>query len=337
SMTYDSTTVTYKDATPAVQGTLTIDFGADGLLAGQSYSFLGKTVLATKDLTGEQIAEAFAFGDEDSSGVDGAVVLGAWGKNYTAGGTFTALGTSGSAGIDSTKLLFDISGSSLILMEQKPGDLSGGGLLQIAALANKGLTTLTGTGTLAVNTDKVTGSTTVQGEKSGAIAADSYVVFSGTDTGSAASGADAGTVSAIKANTSMLDTITNFDVSNDKLSLKDVNGGALTFASGGSITSPTNIYVDTLGSTLNTDVTNGIVGFGVTAGSGATTGADAITLDQKLYVVVNNITSGAAVGFEHGGDTYVIVGGGASGAATDDLVIKLAGVTGVTDITSILA
>ena len=144
-------------------------------------------------------------------------------------------------------------------------------------------------------------------------------------------------MSAIKANTSMLDTITNFDVSNDKLLLKDVNGGALTVASGGNITVPTSIYVDTLGSTLTASATNGIVGFGITAGSGAETGADAITLDQKLYAVVQNIGKNDAVGFEHGGDTYVIVGGGASGAATDDLVIKLAGVTGVTDITSILA
>ncbi|MDE7256119.1 MAG: hypothetical protein K2N54_08115, partial [Helicobacter sp.] len=326
----------YVDATPAVQGQLTIDFGADGLLAGQSYSFLGKTVLATKDLSGEEVAEAFAFGDETSSGIDGAVVLGAWGKNYTAGGTFTALNNSKSAGIDPSKILFDISGSSLILMEQQPGDISGGGLLKIAALESGGYTTLTGTGTLAVRTDKVTGSTTQQGEKSGAIAADSYVTFTGIDTGSAASGADAGTVSAIKANTSMLDTITNFDISNDKLLLKDVDGNALTFASGGSITSPTGIYVDTAGSTLTATGT-GIISFGVSAASGAATGADAITLDQKLYAVVQNIDSGAAVGFEHGGDTYVVVGGGASGAATDDLVIKLAGVTGVTDITSILA
>ncbi|MDE7173040.1 MAG: hypothetical protein K2N70_01705 [Helicobacter sp.] len=332
----DSIAAEYVDATPAVQGQLTIDFGADGLLAGQSYSFLGKTVLATKDLSGEEVAEAFAFGDETSSGIDGAVVLGAWGKNYTAGGTFTAHNNSKSAGIDPSKLLFDISGSSLILMEQQPGDISGGGLLKIAALESGGYTTLTGTGTLAVRTDKVTGSTTQQGEKSGAIAADSYVTFSGIDTGSAASGADAGTVSAIKANTSMLDTITNFDISNDKLLLKDVNGNALTFASGGSITSPTGIYVDTAGSTLTATGT-GIISFGVSAASGAATGADAITLDQKLYAVVQNIDSGAAVGFEHGGDTYVVVGGGASGAATDDLVIKLAGVTGVTDITSILA
>ncbi|MDE7197144.1 MAG: hypothetical protein K2N69_09030, partial [Helicobacter sp.] len=323
----DSIIAEYVDATPAVQGQLTIDFG-EGLLAGQSYTYLNKTVLATKNLTGEEVAEAFAFGAENNSGVDGAVVLGKW-QLMSAGGAQTG----STAGIDPTQLLFDISGSSLILMEQTPGSAVG---LKIDSFASL-IPTLTGTGTLAVRTDKVTGTTTVQGEKSGAIAADSYVTFTGIGTGSAASGADAGTVSAIKANTSMLDTITNFDVSNDKLSLKDVNGGALTFASGGSITSPTNIYVDTLGSTLNTDVTNGIVGFGVTAGSGATTGADAITLDQKLYVVVNNITSDAAVGFEHGGDTYVIVGGDASGAATDDLVIKLAGVTGVTDITSILA
>ena len=330
------TPLAYKDATPASQGTLTIDFGADGLLAGQSYSFLGKTVIATKDLTGEQIAEAFAFGNEDSSGVDGAVVVGVWSKSYTAGGTFTAGDNSKSAGIDPSKLLFDISGSSLILTEQKPG--APVGLLKIQELADAGALTLTGTGTLAVNTDKVTGTTTRQGEKDGQIAADSYVVFSGTDTGSAASGADAGTVSAIKANTSMLDTITNFDVANDKLSLKDADGVAYSFSGGGSITLSDSIYVDTLGSTLTTTAAgNGIVGFGITAGSGAATGADAITLDQKLYAVVNSVADDEVVGFEHGGDTYVVLGGGSTGAGTADLVIKLAGVTGVTDITSILA
>ena len=331
---YSGTTVGYTPPTPAVQGQLTIDFGADGLLAGQSYSFLGKTVIATKDLTGEQIAEAFAFGNEDSSGVDGAVVLGSWAKGgYSSGGSWTS---SGSGGILEAKVLFDISGSSLILMEQTPGGEAG--LKYLEAIANKGNLTLTGTGTLAVNTDKVTGTTTQQGEKNSTIAADSYVTFAGTGTGSAASGADAGTVTAIKATTNALDTITNFDVSIDKLLLKDVNGKVLSFTDGGTITAPTDIYVDTLGSTLNaTDNGAGMISFGITAGSGAATGADAITLDQKLYVAVNNVNSGGVVGFEHGGDTYVVLEGDGGAASTADLVIKLAGVTGVTDITSILA
>ena len=327
SITYGSTTAAYKDPTPAVQAQLTLDFG-DGLLAGQSYTYLQKTVIATKDLTGEEVAEAFAFGDEDSSGVDGAVVLGKW--HLTSAG-----GSSGSsAGIDPSKVLFDISGSSLILMEQTPGAAKG---LLVNVLTTTPM--LTGTGTLAVNTSKVSGSTTQQGEKNGEIVADSYVTFAGNGTGSAASGADAGTVTAIKATTNALDTITNFDVSNDKLLLKGVNGDALGFTIAGSVTlSTSTIYVDTLGSTLNaTDNGAGIISFGITAGSGAATGADAITLDQKLYVAVDGVASGKAVGFEHGGDTYVVVGGTNPNSTTDDLVIKLAGVTGVTDITSILA
>ena len=330
---YSGTTVGYTPPTPAVQGQLTIDFGSEGLLAGQSYSFLGKTVIATKDLTGEQIAEAFAFGNEDSSGVDGAVVLGSWASGgYTASGSWTG---SGSGGILEAKVLFDISGSSLILMEQTPGGEEG--LKHLEAIANKGNLTLTGTGTLAVNTSKVSGSTTQQGEKDSTIAADSYVTFAGIGTGSAASGADAGTVTAIKATTNALDTITNFDVSNDKLLLKDVNGNVLSFTNGGTITAPTDIYVDTLGSTLNATADRGMISFSITAGSGAATGADAITLDQKLYVAVNNVSSGGVVGFEHGGDTYVVLEGDSGAASTADLVIKLAGVTGVTDITSILA
>ncbi|MDE6044617.1 MAG: hypothetical protein K2F85_03750, partial [Helicobacter sp.] len=138
--------------------------------------------------------------------------------------------------------------------------------------------------------------------------------------------------------TNALDTITNFDVSNDKLLLKDVNGDTLGFTIAGSVTlSTSTIYVDTLGSTLNATTDAGIISFGVTAGSGAATGADAITLDQKLYVAVDGVAGGKAVGFEHGGDTYVVVGGTNSTSTTDELVIKLAGVTGVTDITSILA
>ncbi|MDE7173353.1 MAG: hypothetical protein K2N70_03285, partial [Helicobacter sp.] len=316
----------YAPPTPAVQGQLTLDFGS-GLLAGQSYTYLQKTVIATKDLTGEEVAEAFAFGDETSSGVDGAVVLGKW-QLTSAGGS-----TGSSAGIDPSKVLFDISGSSLILMEQTPG--SGKGLL-VDVLTTTPM--LTGTGTLAVNTSKVSGNTTQQGEKNGEIVADSYVTFAGIGTGSAGSGADAGTVTAIKATTNALDTITNFDISNDKLLLKGVDGDALGFSIAGSFTlSTSTIYVDTAGSTLNARTDAGIISFGVTAGSGAATGADAITLDQKLYVAVDNIASGSAVGFEHGGDTYVVVGGTNTNSTTDDLVIKLAGVTGVTDITSILA
>ncbi|MDE7216600.1 MAG: hypothetical protein K2N20_00710, partial [Helicobacter sp.] len=124
----------------------------------------------------------------------------------------------------------------------------------------------------------------------------------------------------------------------DKLLLKSVSGDVLSFTSGGTITSPTDVYVDTLGSTLTaTDNGAGIISFGVSAGSGAATGADAITLDQKLYAVVNGVNNGGVVGFEHGGDMYVVLEGDSGGASTADLVIKLAGVTGVTDITSILA
>lgn len=322
SIKYGTTTVQYKDATPATQGQLTIDFGT-GLLAGQSYTYLNKTVVATKDLTGEQVAEAFAFGDATSSGVDGAVVLGKWSFAYSAAGS-----TGNSAGIDPTKVLFDISGSSLILMEQKPGAAEG---LKIGGFTDA--PTLTGTGTLAVRTDSVTGSTTQQGEKDGQLAADSYVTFSVIG-GSAPSGAgSAGVITVVNANTNALDTITNFDVSTDKLLLKDVDGNALSFSGGGNINvSGSSIYVDTVGNTLSATTTQGIITF--TAGNAA---ADAITLNQKLYVAANNITDKQVVGFEHGSDTYVVLGGAVSGASTDDLIIKLTGVTGLTDITSILA
>lgn len=329
SIKISGTEYAYSPATPAVQGQLVIDFGT-GLLAGQSYTYLNKTIVATKDLTGEQIAEAFAFGDETSSGVDGAVVLGEWSLAYSASGATG--GTSG--GIDPAKVLFDISGSSLILMEQKPGVTEG---LKIDGFTDA--PTLTGTGTLAVRTDGVTGSTTQQGEKDGQLASDSYVTFNVVG-GSAPSGAgSAGVVTVVNANTNALDTITNFDISNDKLLLKDVNGNALSFANGGGNVSlsGSSIYVDTAGSTLRAWTDSGIINFGIVTASGAATTTEAITLNQKLYVAAENVANNAVVGFEHGSDTYVVLGGQSSGAGTDDLVIKLAGVTGLTDITSILA
>ncbi len=219
-------------------------------------------------------------------------------------------------------------------MEQKPGAEDG---LKLSGITTA--PTLGGTGTLAVRTDSVTGSTTKQGEKDGQLASDSYVTFNVVG-GSAPSGAgSAGVVTVVNANTSALDTITNFDTSNDKLLLKSVDGTSLNFSSGGgAITvSGSSIFVDTAGSTLNASTTSGIINFTINPASGAATGTDAITLNQKLYVATENVADNQVVGFEHGSDTYVILGGGGSGASTADLVIKLAGVTGVTDITSILA
>ncbi|MDE7217305.1 MAG: hypothetical protein K2N20_04345, partial [Helicobacter sp.] len=105
----------------------------------------------------------------------------------------------------------------------------------------------------------------------------------------------------------------------------------------GNVTTATdsNIYVDAAGNKLSYTIANGIVDF--SAGNAA---ADAITLDQKVYAAwkaVDGQSGGVVAGFEHGGDFYLIATGGQSGSSTDDLVVKLAGVTGITDVGAILA
>ncbi|MDE6045149.1 MAG: hypothetical protein K2F85_06495, partial [Helicobacter sp.] len=327
------TDATFKGTaySPEATGQIVIDFG-DGLLAGQSYSFMGKTVLATKDLKGEDIAEAFAFGSQTSSGVDGAVVLGEWKLNFSAGGA-TAGTTSG---ILPAKCLFDIDADGkLIVMDSVAG--AEAGLVGIDKIADNGNLRITGTGTLAVRTDKITGETTQQGQDDGeAIFADSYVTFAVLDAGSAGSGADAGTATKVSVNTSALDTITNFDVSTDKLLLRkfDASGAvgekyANSDAFAGSKADA--LFVDTEGNTLSVGVANGIISF-------TTASSAEITLEQKLYAasVAFNAETNKIGGFAHNGDFYVFAAGSGDTSTTDDLVIKLAGVGGITDIGAIL-
>ena len=341
SQTISQTTVTGSaptDATfkgtaysPEAPGQIVIDFG-DGLIAGQRYSCMGKTVLATKDLKGEDIAEAFAFGSQTSSGVDGAVVLGEWKLNFNASGA--AAGTT--SGILPAKCLFDIDADGkLIVMDSVAG--AEAGLVGIDKIAENGNLRITGTGTLAVRTDKITGETTQQGQGAGeAIFADSYVTFAVLDAGSAGSGADAGTATKVSVNTSALDTITNFDVSTDKLLLRkfDASGAvgekyANNDAFAGSKADA--LFVDAEGNTLSVGVANGIISF-------TTASSAEITLEQKLYAasVAFNAETNKIGGFAHNGDFYVFAAGSGGTSTTDDLVIKLAGVGGITDIGAIL-
>ena len=294
------------------QGKIVVDFG-QGLLAGQSYSFNGKTVVATKDLTGAEVAEAFTFGKGEA--FDGAVII----DNFT------------STKIDQSNVLFGIDGSKLTILDINASGTPTG-------IKGAATTDITGTGALAVNTNRVTASTTQQGVGSGEVTfADSYVVFSASELGSAAAGSAAGVAANIKLVTSALDTITNFDVANDKLLLKHLDGSKYVASDrAANVTTATDskIYVDTAGNTLSYTIANGIVDF-----SAGNAEASAMTLDQKVYAAWSAVdnTSGKIAGFEHGGDFYVIATGGQSGSSTDDLVIKLAGVTGITDIGAVLA
>ncbi|MDE7196201.1 MAG: hypothetical protein K2N69_04165, partial [Helicobacter sp.] len=293
------------------QGQIVIDFSS-GLLAGQSYTFNGKTVVATKDLTGAEVAEAFTFSAGES--FDGAAIVGAWTAST----------------LDDSKILYGIDGNKLTII-----DATGTGI------GTATQATLTGTGALAVNTNRVTGTTTKQGQGSGEVTfADSYVVFASTDKGSAAAGSADGAAANIKAVTGALDTITNFDIANDKLLLNkfDVSGATTAkyvASDAQSITAgSTGIYVDAAGNELSVASAGvGIIGF-----SAGNAEASAITLDQKLFAASELMTTQNKIaGFEHGGDFYVIATGTDTSSTTDDLVIKLAGVTGITDIGAVLA
>ena len=317
----DAVTFTGTAYKAATEGKVTVDFG-DGLLAGQSYTFNGKTVVATADLTGEEVAEAFTY--KQGEAFDGAVIVSNW----------------KTANIVESKVAYGINGSELTILDQGttgPGTPSG--------ILSPVLTdVITGTGALAVNIKNVSASTTKQGQVEEQILADSYITAVVAEAGKGASGAEAGVATKIVANTNALDTITNFDISNDKLALNkfDVSGDgtagryvATEGASFGALSGDA-IYLDTLGSTLAASASAGIISFGINAGSGATAGADTITLEHKLFAAIGNMGNNKVAGFEHSGDFYVIATGGNGSVTTDDLVIKLAGVSGITDIGTIL-
>ncbi|MDE7318026.1 MAG: hypothetical protein K2N12_09935, partial [Helicobacter sp.] len=278
-------------------GQIVVTFNA--LAAGQSYTFDGKTIIATKNLSANEVANAFTLTTDDT--VDGAVVV------------------SDFENIGEDVLYYVAAGSSTLTIQ-------GTSLTSIPAGINP---TITGTGSLGVNTSGVSASTTTQGSDGAGTKADSYVVFTETTN-------DAGEIVSIAANTSAMDTISNFDVANDGLRLRDGVGGY--YGEGQVATSVSNhtIYVAP-NSTLTATIANGILSFGVNNNDSGSATVDNITLDQKLHVATHDIGTNKVAGFEHGGDFYIIATGGISGASTDDIVVKLNGVSGVSDITNLLA
>lgn len=72
------------------------------------------------------------------------------------------------------------------------------------------------------------------------------------------------------------------------------------------------------------DVAKGIVTF---------LGAGPTTLDQAIQMISTDVTvANSAVAFQYLNDTYVVQVGGAAAAISDDFVVKLVGVTGVTEL-----
>ena len=298
--------VVISASSPATNGEISVTFGA--LKAGQSYTFNDKTVVATKDLSAGDVARAFTLTSDDS--FDGAVILGGFDTNGK---------------IVESEVLYGFSGA-------------GNNTLIIRGTTSQSITAaaeakVTGTGTIGVDTLGISQATKQQGSDGSAPNADSYVTFSVANAG----GASAATV--IAANTGALDTISNFDVANDGLRLKMTNGSYYgdEQALSGNVNTGDSIYVDAAGNTLAASAANGIISFSAVNASGDAVADAAITLEQKLYVATNNIGNNKVAGFAHEGDFYVIATGATGNSTTDDIVVKLAGVGGITDITTLLA
>ena len=280
----------------------------DDLLAGHSYTFNGKTVVATKDLTGAEVANIFgnnAVGDV----VAGAVVVTNW---------------------DSTNAI-DASNADVVVEGNQLTITNKAGQTAIKADVSNVLTT---TMPNLVDTSGIKATTTNGVSADPTVPADSYVTFSGK------------TLAGVSANQRFIDEISNFDTNVDRLAISKFDGslftssevqanGNLSFASGDG-------FEDAAGGALIASVAGGIVNFAWTNADAE--GAGAITLDQKLYAATH-FTGGTdkVVGFYHNdganSDFYVVALGGTAAGTTDDLVIKLNGVSAgsVSNVTDIMA
>ena len=292
-----------KDAADAM-----VQVSFDDLMAGHSYTFNGKTVVATKDLTGAEVANI--FGNETAPGaVYGGVIVSGWDTNAISGG----------------KIDFTIDGNTLTITENTPGTA---GIL--AGISN----VLTTTMTILVDTNGVKATVTNGVSADPTVPADSYVTFSGK------------TLAGVSANQRFIDEISNFDTNVDRLAISKFDGslftssevqanGNLSFASGDG-------FEDAAGGALIASVVGGIVNFAWTNADAE--GAGAITLDQKLYAATH-FTGGTekVVGFYHNdganSDFYVVALGGTAAGTTDDLVVKINGVAAgsVSNVTDIMA
>ncbi|MDE7256062.1 MAG: hypothetical protein K2N54_07810, partial [Helicobacter sp.] len=277
-----------------------------------SYTFNGKTVVAPQDLTGAEVANIFgnnAVGDV----VAGAVVVTNWDSTNAID-----LGTN-NANADVV-----VEGNQLTITNKA-------GQTAIKADVSNVLTT---TMPSLVDTNGVKATTTNGISADPTVPADSYVTFSGK------------TLGGVSANQRFVDEISNFDTNVDRLAISKFSGalftssevqanGNLSFASGDG-------FEDAAGGALIASVAGGIVNFAWTNADAE--GAGAITLDQKLYAATH-FTGGTdkVVGFYHNdganSDFYVVALGGNSSSTTDDLVIKLNGVSAgaVSNVTDIMA
>ena len=181
-------------------------------------------------------------------------------------------------------------------------NLGTNGLTQgVVVTGGSGTNTITGTGFA----DTITGGAR----------ADTITAGNGADTITGGAGADifviAAAASAVAANGSGIDTITDFAAASDVLRFAAADNVA---GAGGSAVAATSVLVS--------------------AGGKATFAAADDTLTEMVAALVNDaaITANEVVFFELGSDTYVY-GAGATADGTDDFMVKLTGVTGLTTLT----
>ncbi|MDE6045617.1 MAG: hypothetical protein K2F85_08925 [Helicobacter sp.] len=281
-------------------GVITVDFST-GLLAGYSYSFNGKTIIATKDIDGAKVAEAFTM---DVGTYDGVVVA----TGFDA------------AKIDLAKATATYDGNVLTIADTDPTKAKAG--QSDAGIKTAAESFITGTMPKELGTSMVSGSKVDGQTKNDNITADSYVAFNG-----------------FALDDSNLDSIANFEFGKDKLAFKKIDGsnyvadaagtlsGALSFAAANTIT-------DENGGALKASVSNGIIDFAWTTPDAD--GVPAITLAQKLFAATHlSGQTNKLAGFNHDGNFYAIGLGGSDTTSNDDIVVKLDGIN-VTDIATII-
>ncbi|MDE7173836.1 MAG: hypothetical protein K2N70_05760, partial [Helicobacter sp.] len=139
SKTMSDTEIYLKPAQESSEGLIQVEF--KGLLAGQSYSFNGKTVIATQDLSAEDVAYAFAYAEVGAN------------AGFVITSDFTK------AKIDVDKVFINAEGATLTIQDQNP-DKTDASKLGISATAED---FVTGTKNLAFVDKAMSASTTQQG------------------------------------------------------------------------------------------------------------------------------------------------------------------------------
>lgn len=334
----------------------TVSFSFTDMKADQSITLEGKTLTALTDLKADAVAKAFA-GTTDS------------GTGYSFGGT-----TFDSQATDGTDLgngyTFAANGSTLVATYNTTGAL-GISATDFSMSSNKAVgEVLTGGNKVSV-TDGTTGNSyrsesyvNITGSIGDAAASAAPTVASLTLNSNAMD-----TITNFETNTDKLQlskfkdgvTYTEKFSGSDAVG-KQANGtysdndanAALNYSGATTIPTTSDVSVTVSNGNISTNIVaggtagavqyvggslqDGVISFYAVDATGArvTTNAATISLEQK-FKALSEISANKIVAFEDGSDTYIVAGGNNGATTEDDLAIKLAGVSGLTDIGTILA